>query len=79
MIAKQLIGRLKDLHSLNIIHQDLKPHNIVIGKGKNKDKIHLIDFGLSMIFKNKIGQHVPKSKHDYFMGTVRYASLNAHR
>ncbi len=36
------------LHSKQIIHQDIKPQNIMINK---KNEYHFIDFGISNIMK----------------------------
>jgi serine/threonine protein kinase len=47
MIGQQLLIRLRDLHSLNLVHGDLKPANIMLGKGKLKNTLYLIDFGLT--------------------------------
>lgn len=35
-----------------------KPENFVIGLGKNKDLIHLIDFGLTKKYCDKKGEHI---------------------
>lgn len=40
---------LKFLHSLNIIHGDIKPSNFLVFKNKNKVEIKLSDFGLCKI------------------------------
>jgi serine/threonine protein kinase len=40
------------IHQRSIVHRDLKPDNIVIGVDKESDKIHLIDFGISKLFKD---------------------------
>jgi len=43
-ISKQLLKSLGKLHSLNIIHCDVKPENILI-KDEENTEIKLIDFG----------------------------------
>ena len=70
IIAKELLQILKKIHSYGVIHQDLKPHNIM--KDDNGHYV-LIDFGLSSILT-----HNKKNKRRGFVGTPRYASLAAH-
>ena len=43
-IAAQLVSALYYLHSNRILHRDMKPQNILIGKG---GKIKLCDFGFA--------------------------------
>ena len=43
----QLVRRLEQLHSIGILHNDLKLQNIVIGRGPEENNIKLIDFGIS--------------------------------
>jgi dual specificity tyrosine-phosphorylation-regulated kinase 2/3/4 len=45
-IAAQLLTGLAQMHSLNIIHCDLKPENIAF-KNSNKSSIRILDFGSS--------------------------------
>ena len=45
MIGIQLNQRLRDLHSLGIIHNDIKPDNMILDQ--SLENIYLIDFGLS--------------------------------
>ena len=83
-IGIQMIKRIKDLHNNRIIHRDIKPNNFVWGNFSNKisnlnlKTIYLIDFGLSDTYCNELNEHVEYSSGNNFVGTLRYASLNAH-
>eukprot|EP01125_Pyxidicula_operculata_P003224 TRINITY_DN1368_c0_g2_i1.p1 TRINITY_DN1368_c0_g2~~TRINITY_DN1368_c0_g2_i1.p1 ORF type:complete len:241 (-),score=52.01 TRINITY_DN1368_c0_g2_i1:215-937(-) len=45
-VMKQLIYIIKDLHKVDIVHQDLKPENLLL-TAKNSMIIKLCDFGLA--------------------------------
>ena len=45
-----MLNALDYIHSIGIIHLDLKPKNIIFKSSKYK-KLLLIDFGISKIFK----------------------------
>ena len=47
MLAEQFLERVEYLHKKNYIHQDLKPHNFLMGTGEKKATVYLADFGLS--------------------------------
>ena len=58
MIAIQLVRkfflismkfeRLRDLHSIGVIHNDIKLENLLIGRDQeSRGVLHMIDFGLS--------------------------------
>lgn len=76
-LADQMLTRLEQIHSKDILHRDLKPENFLISNAENDDCIYLVDFGLSKKFKNK-GVHNPFKKGIGLVGTARYASLSAH-
>ena len=78
LVGKQIFNRLQDLHALKIIHQDIKPKNIVIGLDADTSMIHLIDFGISEYYLDELDAHAEMKRVDNFMGTVRFASINAH-
>ena len=50
-IGLQLIERLKDLHSIDYIHLDIKPDNLLLQSSNlnspESSIIHIIDFGIS--------------------------------
>lgn len=81
MIAMQLYERLKDLHSLGIVHSDLKPDNILIDQHVGST-INLIDFGLSQYFQDTDPQtglavHRQRVNLNIFTGNFIFASLNS--
>lgn len=80
VIACELISRIETVHSRGkLVHRDIKPENFLMGRGRDRQTIFIIDFGLSKLFENpNTGRHVPMKKGYSLTGTARYASLNAH-
>jgi len=82
MIADQMITRVEQLHAKDYLHRDIKPDNFLIG-GHQAGKaglVHVIDFGLSKRYRErKTQKHITFGEGKGFLGTARFASLNAHR
>lgn len=53
------------------MHRDIKPENFMIGLHPEEDTIYLIDFGLSMKYTDKDGQHITQLKGQHMVGTAR--------
>ena len=74
----QMINIIENLHKAYVIHRDIKPENFVIGLNK-KNKIYIIDFGLSKRFRNpKNGEHIPYKDGKTLIGTAKYSSVYTH-
>lgn len=76
MIADQTLQRLEFIHSMRLIHRDIKPGNIMVGKKPHKHRLFLIDFGLAKKYKSENGTHLPFKVGKSMVGTARYCSLN---
>jgi len=77
LMAIQIIERIQWVHSQKIIHRDIKPDNFLIGLN-DPNIIYLIDFGLSKKYRSSTtGNHIKNSKLKKFVGSLRYASINA--
>lgn len=82
MLAVQLLRRIQTFHSLGYVHGDIKPANIMFGRGRKKNLVYLIDYGLSkqesVWEKPNIPPHVHQAQNLRLNGTPLYASINAH-
>jgi len=77
MAAIQIMDRIKYIHSKNIIHQDIKPENFLVGN-PNTSLIYIVDFGLSKKYRSsRTNKHIKFSKNKPFNGTFNFASINS--
>jgi serine/threonine protein kinase len=80
MLADQLLRRLEAIHEKGYIHRDIKPDNIMMGRGSWQDIVYIVDFGLCKQHQLPIMlQPRPYHATGIFYGTSRYASINTHR
>lgn len=79
MLADQMLARIEHIHDNLYIHRDLKPNNFAIGVGTRLNVVYLIDFGLGITYKDKLtGTHIVFKDKKEIVGTIRFASVNAH-
>ena len=74
-IALQVLQILKSVHSLGILHLDIKPDNLMTGRN-DPNTIYLIDFGLAKRYI-KDDEHIPREFIGVCKGTDSFNSLNA--
>ena len=78
-VAVETIDRLEALHDAGFIHRDMKPKNLVIGRGRHQHNVYLLDFGLTKPYLDKHGNHIPYQEDLPLVGTPKYASVNNHK
>jgi serine/threonine protein kinase len=78
-IGIQMITLLETIHNKGLVHRDIKPENFLLGPNNDMDRIHIIDFGFGRSYLLNGGQgHIPQKKTHSIIGSLTYASLNAH-
>lgn len=74
-LVSQLIMRIRTLHEMGFVHNDIKLESIFIGN-KDSDKIYLTDFGLASRYKATSGEHILPQNIEQFSANFLFASIN---
>ncbi|KAK1171249.1 tau-tubulin kinase 1-like isoform X1 [Acipenser oxyrinchus oxyrinchus] len=79
-LGKQILESIEAIHSVGFLHRDIKPSNFAMGRlPSTYRKCFMLDFGLARQYTNTNGEVRPPRNVAGFRGTVRYASVNAHK
>jgi serine/threonine protein kinase len=69
-IAREIASGLSAAHERGVIHRDLKPQNVFLGKKGGREQIKVLDFGISKI----TGAQSIQTRSETLMGTPGYMS-----
>ncbi len=68
-LSVNIVEALGEIHKMNIIHKDIKPHNLLYNK--NTEEVKVIDFGISTRLTREINEIISS---DLLEGTLAYIS-----
>ena len=79
-LGYQILKGIEAIHEVGFLHRDVKPSNFAVGRTPSTMRhIFMLDFGLARQYTNAQGEVRPPRGAAGFRGTVRYASMNAHK
>ncbi|XP_073672648.1 tau-tubulin kinase 2b [Garra rufa] len=79
-LGRQILEAIESIHSVGFLHRDIKPSNFAMGRLTSTCRTcYMLDFGLARQFTNSCQEVRPPRPVAGFRGTVRYASVNAHK
>ncbi|XP_075218834.1 tau-tubulin kinase asator isoform X3 [Lycorma delicatula] len=79
-LGHQILRAIGSIHQVGFLHRDIKPSNFSVGRlPSNCRKVYMLDFGLARQYTTATGEVRPPRAAAGFRGTVRYASINAHK
>lgn len=79
-LGLQILKAIESIHEVGFLHRDIKPSNFSMGRlPTNCRTVYMLDFGLARQYTTANGEVRTPRTAAGFRGTVRYASLNAHK
>ncbi|OQV13634.1 Tau-tubulin kinase 1 [Hypsibius exemplaris] len=79
-IGAQILKAIESMHSVGFLHRDIKPSNFAMESCSTTGRIvYMLDFGLARQFTGPNGEIRSPRSAAGFRGTVRYASIAAHK
>ncbi|XP_021929053.1 tau-tubulin kinase homolog Asator isoform X1 [Zootermopsis nevadensis] len=79
-LGLQILRAIDSIHQVGFLHRDIKPSNFSVGRlPHNARKVYMLDFGLARQYTTATGEVRAPRAAAGFRGTVRYASINAHK
>ncbi|WAR18408.1 LOW QUALITY PROTEIN: ASATR-like protein [Mya arenaria] len=79
-LGSQILRGIEAIHDVGFLHRDIKPSNFAMGRLQNQTKkVFMLDYGLARQYTTPTGEVRPPRAAAGFRGTVRYASVNAHK
>ena len=76
-LSLQILDILKEIHKKGIVLRYIKPGNMAMGRGINKDYVYLFDFGLAKKYI-KNGAHIPYKENKDYLGNRDFISIKTH-
>lgn len=73
----ELLHVIEKIHEKGLLFRNLSPQTIVYGAGLEKNLVKLRDFSQAQVFCEN-SRHVPFAKTEEFVGSVDFASCDAH-
>lgn len=79
-LGLQILKAIESIHEVGFLHRDIKPSNFAMGRVQHTGRrVFMLDFGLARQYTTASGDVRPARSAAGFRGTVRYASINAHK
>lgn len=80
-IAKDSFEILNQIHDKGIMHNDIQPSNLVLGRNGSKDcrNVFVIDFGMADTFRDARGAHLRSRFSKRVFSTREFGSITAHK